>query len=239
LIADTLNNCIRYGVPSLFSLTKVQVDTTIPVDSSLPPKPLYTSYFESNTRKYTYVENTTGIEVLNHPLPPRQPLPTDNTMERDGSISYTDSTLSIGGTNVVWQQWKDIDPISRTNGRAFYYAPSTFEVTWNLPSTSFPAYPPTQPPIADTNFPDSSYILKYLDPASGKNFYMNLLTKEYSWTPPKFTPLVPYPFGSTSIHCSCIGIPSISCKRSFFEQWSLRKEYYTGKDSTCACHNDS
>jgi len=143
LIADTLNNCIRYGVPSLFSLTKVPVDSTIPVDSSLPPKPLYTSYFESNTRKYTYVENMTGVEVLNHPLPPRQPLPTDNTIERDGSISYTDSTLSIGGTNVVWQQWKDIDPISRTNGRAFYYAPSTFEVTWNLPSTSFPAYPPT------------------------------------------------------------------------------------------------
>ena len=203
-IVDSLNNSIRYGTPTNMKLYRVSSDKSMPVDVN--GNQIYTKVFESTLRKYIFIHNTTGVELASYPNPPIVANGTSlNITYNDYAASSYPSSPPTASTPItptnVWTAYtvtSDATPGAPTLGMTFYYSPTTRECVWDLPSSAMPRYPPTGAPIADPALPDTCLVVKYLDPVSGNNYYLNLITTEISWNPPTVCkPLVPYPVGQT------------------------------------------
>jgi sugar lactone lactonase YvrE len=202
LITDTLNNCIRYApAPTVTDLNIYRVSASPTMPLGLDSKPLYTKYFESNMRMYSYIENLTGVEYLTHPA---APIKSNGTYQATATPPIPDIP-DRSSEGKIWQVWKETVTTvtsSPTHGMLFYYAPMTGECVWDLPAEALPEYPVTD--LEDLTIPELSFYNKYVD-SNNKPYYMNLLTTELSWTVPAIPTISPYPIGSNLVRLRASG----------------------------------
>eukprot|EP00438_Fugacium_kawagutii_P036517 Skav217608 [mRNA] locus=scaffold2172:225599:227653:+ [translate_table: standard] len=151
----------------------------------LPPD--WTEHKDPATGKAYYYNKATKETTWNQPASgPAASMPAAPAAPKAPTVPG--APIAPGGLPPDWTEHKD-----PATGKAYYYNKATKETTWNQPASgpaaSMPAAPaapkaPTVPgaPIAPGGLPPD--WTEHKDPATGKAYYYNKITRETCWQRP-------------------------------------------------------
>jgi chemotaxis protein histidine kinase CheA len=134
-------------------------DVALPNDTSVTAP--WTSYFDTVARKYFYVNSSTGVAQYEHPSPP----------------VFSGSDTVIADTTVAFLPSGWVKLQSTAKNLPYYVNVLSTETRWVHPNP--PPNPSTLTQVVDATLGPS--YKKYMDPTTGKRFFINSATLEGQW----------------------------------------------------------
>jgi hypothetical protein len=158
-------------------LTIYSTDILLANDKTLPDA-TWSTYYDTIARRYFYLQASTQTVQYDHPSPP--PFAPSDQILIDASTQMNIVGGASGSTvNVLPPGWLKLQSASMDT--PYYLNIISGETRWIHPN--LPPNPSRLTPAADPTV--NSLYKKYIDPTSGRPFYIRLSTTEGLWTFPE------------------------------------------------------